>query len=56
MMTLLNTALCCVSKDLFQLLLELQEREIPEDDPRLILVSRAYENMRLKFGTGPGRT
>ena len=32
-----------------------QEREIPEDDARLLLVSRAYDNQRLRFGTGPGR-
>lgn len=34
---------------------ELQEREIPEDDPRLLQVSRMYENLRERFGTGPGR-
>lgn len=33
----------------------LREREIPEDDARLLLVSRAYDNQRLRFGTGPGR-
>ncbi|GAV84445.1 PPR_2 domain-containing protein [Cephalotus follicularis] len=33
----------------------LKEREIPEDDPRLLLVSRTYDNLRLRFGTGPGR-
>lgn len=33
----------------------LREREIPEDDARLVLVSRAYDNQRLRFGTGPGR-
>ncbi|KAK9271554.1 hypothetical protein L1049_001914 [Liquidambar formosana] len=30
----------------------LKEREIPEDDPRLLLVSRTYDNLRRRFGTG----
>ncbi|KAL5572825.1 hypothetical protein UlMin_022422 [Ulmus minor] len=33
----------------------LKDREIPEDDPRLVLVSRMYDNFRARFGTGPGR-
>ncbi|OMO69229.1 hypothetical protein COLO4_29188 [Corchorus olitorius] len=33
----------------------LRDREIPEDDPRLKLVSRTLENLRLRFGAGPGR-
>ncbi|KAL6960514.1 hypothetical protein U1Q18_038278 [Sarracenia purpurea var. burkii] len=33
----------------------LKERDIPEDDQRLILVSRTYDNLRLRLGTGPGR-
>ncbi|KAL5793280.1 hypothetical protein ACOSP7_001874 [Xanthoceras sorbifolium] len=33
----------------------LKEREIPEDDPRLLLVSRTYDNLRTKPGGGPGR-
>ncbi|KAF5479714.1 hypothetical protein F2P56_000514 [Juglans regia] len=33
----------------------LKYREIPEDDPRLLLVSRTYDNLRVRFGTGPGR-
>lgn len=32
--------------------LELQEREIPEDDPRLSLVTRIYNNLRVKSGGG----
>ncbi|KAJ8749995.1 hypothetical protein K2173_013910 [Erythroxylum novogranatense] len=28
----------------------LKDREIPEDDPRLLLVSRIYDNQRLRFG------
>ncbi|XP_061339556.1 pentatricopeptide repeat-containing protein At4g35850, mitochondrial isoform X2 [Gastrolobium bilobum] len=28
----------------------LKDREIPEDDPRLLLVSRTYDNLRLRFG------
>ncbi|XP_057955034.1 pentatricopeptide repeat-containing protein At4g35850, mitochondrial [Malania oleifera] len=34
----------------------LKEREIPEDDPRLLLVSRTLDNLRLRFRPGPGRT
>ncbi|XP_022152199.1 pentatricopeptide repeat-containing protein At4g35850, mitochondrial [Momordica charantia] len=35
----------------------LKEREIPEDDPRLLLVSRTYDNLRVRFGGGrPGRS
>ncbi|KAH7847901.1 hypothetical protein Vadar_031474 [Vaccinium darrowii] len=30
----------------------LKERDIPADDQRLILVSRTYENQRLRFGQG----
>ncbi|PON64348.1 Pentatricopeptide repeat [Parasponia andersonii] len=33
----------------------LKEREIPEDDPRLVQVSRVYDNLRERFGAGPGR-
>ncbi|KAG7540215.1 Pentatricopeptide repeat [Arabidopsis thaliana x Arabidopsis arenosa] len=33
----------------------LKEREIPEDDPRLMLVTRTYNNLRLKEGTLPNR-
>lgn len=33
----------------------LKEREIPEDDPRLMLVSRTYNDLRRRFGSGPGR-
>ncbi|XP_011097364.1 pentatricopeptide repeat-containing protein At4g35850, mitochondrial [Sesamum indicum] len=33
----------------------LKEREIPEDDPRLMLVSRTLNNLRLRVGTGGGR-
>ncbi|KAG8366912.1 hypothetical protein BUALT_Bualt16G0017200 [Buddleja alternifolia] len=32
----------------------LKLREIPEDDPRLLLVSRTLNNLRLKVGTGGG--
>ncbi|XP_052190196.1 pentatricopeptide repeat-containing protein At4g35850, mitochondrial [Diospyros lotus] len=32
----------------------LKERDIPEDDQRLIVVSRTYDNLRLRFGPGPG--
>lgn len=32
----------------------LKERDIPADDQRLILVSRTYENQRLRFGQGAG--
>lgn len=32
----------------------LKERDIPADDQRLILVSRTYENQRLRFGQGTG--
>ncbi|RZR83621.1 hypothetical protein BHM03_00010295 [Ensete ventricosum] len=27
-----------------------QEREIPSDDPRLLLVARTYDNLNLRFG------
>ncbi|KDP46389.1 hypothetical protein JCGZ_10229 [Jatropha curcas] len=30
----------------------LKEREIPSDDPRLLLVSRTYDNLRLRIGGG----
>ncbi|KAI4348229.1 hypothetical protein L6164_008977 [Bauhinia variegata] len=30
--------------------LGLKDREIPEDDPRLLMVSRTYDNLRLRFG------
>ncbi|KAK6913049.1 Pentatricopeptide repeat [Dillenia turbinata] len=30
----------------------LKEREIPEDDPRLLLVSRTYNNLRQRLGPG----
>ncbi|XWS30426.1 hypothetical protein CRYUN_Cryun24cG0116600 [Craigia yunnanensis] len=30
----------------------LKEREIPEDDPRLLLVSRTLDNLRSRFGIG----
>lgn len=30
----------------------LKEREIPADDPRLMLVTRTYENLRLRLGAG----
>lgn len=33
----------------------LKEREIPNDDPRLMLVSRTLDNLRLRFGPGAGR-
>ncbi|KAK8619076.1 hypothetical protein V6N13_133043 [Hibiscus sabdariffa] len=33
----------------------LKEREIPEDDPRLQLVTRTLNNLRSRFGIGPGR-
>ncbi|KAG7618572.1 Pentatricopeptide repeat-containing protein mitochondrial [Arabidopsis thaliana] len=33
----------------------LKEREIPEDDPRLMLVTRTYNNLRLREGTLPNR-
>ncbi|XWS40669.1 hypothetical protein CRYUN_Cryun17cG0015300 [Craigia yunnanensis] len=33
----------------------LKEREIPEDDPRLLLVSRTLHNLRSRFRTGPAR-
>ncbi|KAK3183680.1 hypothetical protein Dsin_030966 [Dipteronia sinensis] len=32
----------------------LKEREIPEDDPRLLVVSRTYDNFRIRPGGGPG--
>ncbi|KAK2661628.1 hypothetical protein Ddye_000202 [Dipteronia dyeriana] len=32
----------------------LKEREIPEDDPRLLVVSRTYDNFRIRSGGGPG--
>ncbi|CAJ1947502.1 unnamed protein product, partial [Sphenostylis stenocarpa] len=31
----------------------LKDREIPEDDPRLLLVSTTYDNMRVRFGKRP---
>ncbi|XP_050262502.1 pentatricopeptide repeat-containing protein At4g35850, mitochondrial-like [Quercus robur] len=31
------------------------EREIPEDDPRLLLVSKTYDNLRQRSGPGPRR-
>ncbi|KAI8533567.1 hypothetical protein RHMOL_Rhmol10G0020400 [Rhododendron molle] len=34
----------------------LKERDIPADDQRLMLVSRTYNNQRLRFGQGPGRS
>ncbi|XP_050224761.1 pentatricopeptide repeat-containing protein At4g35850, mitochondrial [Mercurialis annua] len=33
----------------------LKEREIPGDDPRLLQVSRIYDNLRTRFGGGPRR-
>ncbi|KAK6153116.1 hypothetical protein DH2020_012755 [Rehmannia glutinosa] len=33
----------------------LKEREIPEDDPRLMLVSKTRNNLKLKVGPGGGR-
>ncbi|KAJ4829765.1 hypothetical protein Tsubulata_043938 [Turnera subulata] len=35
----------------------LKNREVPADDPRLLLVSRTYDNLRLRFGSrfGPGQ-
>ncbi|KAK6267273.1 hypothetical protein QUC31_018110 [Theobroma cacao] len=33
----------------------LKDREIPEDDPRLQLVSRTLNNLQRRFRTGPGR-
>ncbi|GMJ08835.1 hypothetical protein like AT4G35850 [Hibiscus trionum] len=33
----------------------LKEREIPEDDPRLQLVTSTLNNLRSRFGVGPGR-
>ncbi|KAL8038756.1 hypothetical protein ABFS82_11G132400 [Erythranthe guttata] len=33
----------------------LKEREIPENDPRLMLVSSTLNNLRLRVGTGGGR-
>ncbi|KAL4653284.1 pentatricopeptide repeat-containing protein At4g35850, mitochondrial [Castanea sativa] len=33
----------------------LKEREIPEDDPRLLLVSKTYDNLRQRSGPGPRR-
>ncbi|KAK1569007.1 hypothetical protein Q3G72_031604 [Acer saccharum] len=32
----------------------LKEREIPEDDPRLLVVSRTYDNFRIRPGGGGG--
>ncbi|KAK4847188.1 hypothetical protein QYF36_026743 [Acer negundo] len=32
----------------------LKDREIPEDDPRLLLVSRTYDNFRIRPGGGGG--
>ncbi|KAK3410260.1 hypothetical protein EUGRSUZ_J02262 [Eucalyptus grandis] len=31
----------------------LKDREIPEDDPRLFAVSKVYDDLRLRFGSGP---
>ncbi|XP_010548245.1 PREDICTED: pentatricopeptide repeat-containing protein At4g35850, mitochondrial [Tarenaya hassleriana] len=33
----------------------LKEREIPQDDPRLMLVTRTYDSLRLRVGTGSTR-
>ncbi|PWA58299.1 pentatricopeptide repeat (PPR) superfamily protein [Artemisia annua] len=33
----------------------LKDREIPEDDPRLLLVSRTLDNLRARFGRNPGQ-
>ncbi|KAL7219100.1 hypothetical protein ACSBR2_012221 [Camellia fascicularis] len=33
----------------------LKERDIPEDDQRMIIVTRTYNNLRQKIGPGPGR-
>ncbi|XVE67816.1 hypothetical protein DITRI_Ditri09bG0018900 [Diplodiscus trichospermus] len=33
----------------------LKEREIPADDPRLLLVTRTLDNLRSRFGAGPPR-
>lgn len=33
---------------------KLQEREVPENDPRLLLVARTYDDLRSRFG-GFGR-
>lgn len=32
----------------------LKDREIPADDPRLVLVSRTVDNLRVRFGRNPG--
>ncbi|KAL8233941.1 hypothetical protein R6Q59_020041 [Mikania micrantha] len=33
----------------------LKDREIPEDDPRLLVVSRTLDNLRVRFGRSPGQ-
>ncbi|KAI8010041.1 Pentatricopeptide repeat-containing protein [Camellia lanceoleosa] len=33
----------------------LKERDIPEDDQQMIIVTRTYNNLRQKIGPGPGR-
>nr|GEV21393.1 pentatricopeptide repeat-containing protein At4g35850, mitochondrial [Tanacetum cinerariifolium] len=33
----------------------LKDREIPQDDPRLLLVSRTLDNLRARFGRNPGQ-
>ncbi|KAI3761906.1 hypothetical protein L1987_52329 [Smallanthus sonchifolius] len=33
----------------------LKDREIPEDDPRLLVVSRTLDNLRVRFGRNPGQ-
>jgi len=30
---------------------ELQDRQIPQDDPRLMLVTQMYDNLRSRFRT-----
>lgn len=37
---------------MYGVVLVLQGREIPEDDPRLLLVSRTYDNIRPRYGGG----
>ena len=34
--------------------MEKQESEIPEDDPRWLVVSRTYDNFRIRPGGGGG--
>ncbi|KAH7510796.1 hypothetical protein FEM48_ZijujUnG0086800 [Ziziphus jujuba var. spinosa] len=34
----------------------LKVHEIPKDDPRLLHVSRTFDSLRTRFGTGPGRS